>query len=705
MRIPGIPDEHVERIHENYGGGKGGLGYRHIPSGLLVFRECPPGVSIFQFDQELFAEFCDKLRKHSRSVDRSRLDAAYQTALAALLAERTPEGYWVGELSTSALSTAVASSALALVDRAKYDALIRGGVAWLAEHQNDDGGWGDTVRSSSNISTTMLCRAAFHLTDTAAEHRETINRAECHLRERHGKTPREIAEAVRRRYGKDRTFSVPILMTSALAGLVSWDEVPSLPFELACFPQSWFRFLRLPVVSYALPALIAIGQAVYHHRKPWDPFRRIVRRLAINKSLRVLEAIQPSNGGFLEAAPLTSFVALGLASTGRADHPVVRKCVQFLVQSVRPDGSWPIDTNLSTWVTTLSVNALAAAGDLDKLEKRDELCDWLLRQQYKERHPFTGADPGAWAWTPLPGGVPDADDTPGALLALTHFFECEDPHRVILHPYAPKSALDQRPGETPLAAVKRRKAARQAVFASAIAMAIADSRLPALNWLLELQNADGGWPTFCRGWGKLPFDRSGSDLTAHALRAVAAWLDCSPIDVSFRASDCSMKGLKYLQRAQLPDGSWLPLWFGNQHAPDDINPTYGTARVLAAYRDLDKMSDEPARRGVAFLLSIQNADGGWGGAANTPSSVEETALAVEILCDLPDPAVIKAVNSGVAWLVEQVEAGKLREPTPIGFYFAKLWYFEKLYPIIFIVAALGRARRKLAPNNPSEPEA
>ena len=47
------------------------------------------------------------------------------------------------------------------------------------------------------------------------------------------------------------------------------------------------------------------------------------------------------------------------------------------------------------------------------------------------------------------------------------------------------------------------------------------------------------------------------------------------------------------------------------------------------------------------------------------------------------------MNSGLAWLVEQVEAGGLREPTPIGFYFAKLWYFEKLYPIIFTVAALG----------------
>src|SRR6202011_2168241 len=132
-----------------------------------------------------------------------------------------------------------------------------------------------------------------------------------------GKTPAERAEAVRARYGKDRTFAVPILTTCALAGLVSWNEVASLPFELACMPQSWFRFLRLPVVSYALPALIAIGQTVFHHRRTWNPIVRMFRGLAINKSLRVLEAIQPSNGGFLEAAPLTSFVALGLASTGR----------------------------------------------------------------------------------------------------------------------------------------------------------------------------------------------------------------------------------------------------------------------------------------------------------------------------------------------------------------------------------------------------
>jgi squalene-hopene/tetraprenyl-beta-curcumene cyclase len=599
----------------------------------------------------------------SLAIDASRLDRAYQTALAALLAERHPEGYWIGELSTSALSTAVAVSALALVQKAtaiygSFIPLIENGVSWLAAHQNADGGWGDTVKSFSNISTTMLCRAAFHLTATADRYADVLHKTDAWLAERYGKTPAELAKAVRARYGKDRTFSVPILMTSALAGLVDWKEVPSLPFELACFPQWLYRFLQIPVVSYALPALIAIGQAVHHHRPPWNPFARLVRRMAIPKSLRVLQAIQPSNGGYLEATPLTSFVTLALASIGRAEHPVVGKAVAFIAQSVRPDGSWPIDTNLSTWVTTLSVNALAAAGDLERLDKRSELRYWLLVQQFRRRHPYTGAAPGGWGWTPLPGSVPDADDTPGALLALRRLINDPPPRQIQI-------AVDW-----------------------------------AYSWLVRLQNRDHGWPTFCRGWGRLPFDRSGTDLTAHVMRAVHAW--CGHLKPQYPALGTGYQrflcevGREYLQRTQRPDGSWLPLWFGCQHAPDDENPTYGTARVLAAFRDLDRMNDEPARRGVRWLLSAQNADGGWGGAVNTPSSIEETALAVEVLLST-GPEAVKAVNNGLAWLVQRIESGGLTEPTPIGFYFAKLWYFEKLYPIIFSVAALGRARKAASP--------
>jgi squalene-hopene/tetraprenyl-beta-curcumene cyclase len=580
-------------------------------------------------------------------VQPARLEAAYQTSLAALLAERTADGHWVGELSTSALSTATAVMALYLVGErggSRRDALVAGGLRWLAAHQNADGGWGDTVKSLSNISTTMLCRAAFHLTGTVAQYAEPVRRLDSWLAERYGKTPQELAEAVRARYGKDRTFATPILTTCALAGLVPWNEVPPLPFELACLPQSWFRFVRLHVVSYALPALIAIGQAVYHHRPPRNPIARLVRAMSRKRSLRVLERIQPSSGGYLEATPLTSFVTLSLAACGLADHAVAVNAVRFLVNGVRPDGSWAIDSNLATWVTTLSINALAAAGELQSLDRLDKVRDWLLGQQHNERHPYTGAAPGGWAWTNLPGGVPDADDTAGSLLALQAIDPARSPHVHV--------------------------------------------------WLMELQNADGGVPTFCRGWGKLAFDRSGPDLTSHALRAARGAILAFTDPRYDPEPPFATRAFDYLRRSQRPDGSWLPLWFGNQHAPDDENPTYGTARVLAAYRDLNLMNEQPARRGIAWLLANQNDDGGWGGGRGTPSSLEESALAVEILLDA-GPAAQGAVDRGLAWIVERVEEGGLYEPTPIGFYFAKLWYFEKLYPMISTVAALGRACRKL----------
>jgi squalene-hopene/tetraprenyl-beta-curcumene cyclase len=46
-----------------------------------------------------------------------------------------------------------------------------------------------------------------------------------------------------------------------------------------------------------------------------------------------------------------------------------------------------------------------------------------------------------------------------------------------------------------------------------------------------------------------------------------------------------------------------------------------------------------------------------------------------------------------------VESNRHHESAPIGFYFAKLWYYEKLYPLIWTVAALGpAARERLRPS-------
>lgn len=563
----------------------------------------------------------------------TRLRKVLRVATDALLAELNADGHWTGELSSSALSTATAVVALRTVDAEKHADLIRGGERWLREHQNADGGWGDTTRSKSNISTTALCWAALGGND---------ERASAWLARASG--GQVLTAAIAARYGKDRTFSVPILMHLAICGRIDWREVMALPFELAALPHQLFGALQLPVVSYALPALIAIGQAIHHHAPSRNPLARLVRAVAKKRTLDVLAHIQPDNGGFLEATPLTSFVTMALASTGLRDHRVIRKGVTFLVNSARPDGSWPIDTNLATWVTTLSIKALPP--EALRAEQKLTLREWLLGQQYRVEHPYTHAAPGGWAWTDLPGGVPDADDTPGALLALLRLGLVD--------------AETQRAGEA------------------------------GVRWLLGVQNRDGGIPTFCRGWGALPFDRSAPDLTAHTLRAWTAWLPHLSERTKAHVERAIPRALHFLETSQRADGSWLPLWFGNEHAPDDENPIYGTAHVLEALHALDEAGLPHAAaaqaRGEDFLASRQHADGGWSSAG--PATIEETALAVEALAGTRHVA---ATDRGVAWLCERVESGAWREPAPIGFYFAKLWYHERLYPLIWTVGALSKA--------------
>jgi squalene-hopene/tetraprenyl-beta-curcumene cyclase len=585
----------------------------------------------------------------------------------ALLQQRTPLGRWEGHLSSSALSTATAVVAIALFMRDSPEpsatdvALLRRGIDWLIEHQNADGGWGDTDRSVSNISTTLLGWAALACASKTKAGAEAEGRAEAWLTNLVGSLDRQtLARAVIARYGKDRTFSVPILTACALAGRLgdgpeAWRVIPQLPFELALLPRWLFPMLALQVVSYALPALIALGLARHHHRRSRNPLTRTIRNIAVRRSLRVLALLQPTNGGFLEAIPLTSFVTMSLVGAREADHAVVRRAIHFLRQSVRDDGSWPIDTNLATWVTTLSVQALNAGGRIGQHldgPSRASLRVWLLSQQTRRTHAYTGAAAGAWSWTHLPGGVPDADDTSGVLLALR--------------------ALD--PDE------ETRRAAAGGV-----------------EWLLDLQNRDGGMPTFCRGWGALPFDRSGADLTAHAIRAWVAWRSDLDPPLQRRIDSALEAALRYLTRQQRPDGAFLPLWFGNQHAPNDSNPTYGTSRVLlalSAAREWTRFPVEtPMRRGVEWLLRARNTDGGWGGDQGTPSSIEETALALSALAVFPgDPWAQAAARTGMEWIARMTTGCTVFPPSPLGLYFAKLWYYERLYPIVWATEALERSR-------------
>ena len=643
-----------------------------------------------------------------------RLQAAYKTVSADLLAAANATGFWPGQLSSSSLSTATAVSALVSCElemqrkdclkeewSEKIQLLIFSGLHYLAKQQNEDGGWGDTERSRSNIATTMLVRSAFQMAGAPAHPDDLLPKADSYILREGG------VRGLRRRYGKDKTFAAPILANMAIAGMTPWSRVPALPFEFACLPQASYRHLRLPVVSYAIPALVAVGLVKFKQAPPLNPVTRFIRKKCIDRGLRRVEEMQPESGGFLEAIPLTSFVAMSLASAGYADHPIVLAAIRFLSDTVRDNGSWPIDTNLAVWNTSLSASALCK-GKRENLNTEQQgnhsennhpldfssaaVCEWILSQQQIHQHPYTAALPGGWSWTERSGGVPDADDTSAALLAMKALLIREK----IENLSHTKNTL------TPAVQTKS-DLSEKAYLAANLGS----------DWLLKLQNEDGGWPTFCRGWGKLPFDRSGADLTAHAIRALTCWKDSS---VTIGSTDASAdplrvekielaieKGFAFLESVQQEDGRWLPLWFGNQTQPDESNPFYGTAKVLMAYRDTGRLENPHAERALKWLLASQDLGGGWGGSGrhiakslpHEPSSIEETALALEALMSHPrlksDPSVQHMVNKGLAWLTDSIERGGHEQAVPIGLYFAKLWYYERLYPLIFATSALATA--------------
>ena len=575
-----------------------------------------------------------------------------------LLQKRNASGYWEGRLSSSALGVAVAITALHFHDAAGNASEISSGISWLESNLNADGGFGDSPESFSNVSTSLLCYSAVKACD-GGENLLLLRIGDYLRSEKIDVNSSELIPAILDFYKTDRTFSVPILTMCALCGVPgkeAFDSIPQLPFEFSLLPRSFYSMLNLSVVSYAIPALIAVGIAIFRFKQQKNPLMRRIREASIKKSLVLLRKIQPESGGYLEAVPLTAFVCLCLIESGYRELEVVRDGMNFLKRTQREDGSWPIDIDLSTWVTTLAVKSIRK--NVDKIldsDGKQQLTNYLLAIQNKYIHPFNGTPPGGWGWTSHSGSVPDGDDTPGVILAL-----------IVLN------------GENP-------ELIRNPVLAG-------------INWSMQLQNNDGGFPTFSRGWGKLPFDQSCADLTGHAIQAMAKTdhifgdsltrTERSGIRKSF------VKALIYLEKQQQASGYWLPLWFGNQHTADHTNPVYGTARVTAylnetletnfgnEYQVILKLMID---RGCKYLASVQNEDGSWGGAKDIQGSIEETALAITALFR---NGFQEQGTAGINWLAEKTKSDGLIE-SPIGLYFASLWYSEELYPLTAYLECLS----------------
>ena len=577
-----------------------------------------------------------------------------------LLEKRNASGFWTGRLSSSALGVSVAITALHFYDSAGNALEISSGLDWLRMNVNADGGFGDSPESVSNVSTSLLCYSAVKVCSPESSENSLLQKIGDYLRSQNIDVNSEkLISAILDFYKTDRTFSVPILTMCALCevpGKEAFDSIPQLPFELSLLPRSFYSLLNLSVVSYAIPALVAVGIAIFRFKKKKNPLMRWIRAASVIKSLALLRKIQPESGGFLEAIPLTAFVCLCLVESGYRDLEVVRDGITFLKRTQREDGSWPIDVDLSTWVSTLAVKSLR--NNLDDIldhSAKQKLTTHFLSIQNKQIHPFNGTQPGGWGWTSFSGSVPDGDDTPGTILALLALNQ-ENPERII------------------------------------------DSIWNGCSWLMNLQNSDGGFPTFSRGWGKLPFDQSCSDLSGHAILALAKSHHVYTDEISGKRRSkirkSFVKALIYLEKHQAKSGFWLPLWFGNQQTADHSNPVYGTARVTAYLNETLKTSlgkefkiilNLMISRGAEYLVSAQNTDGSWGGAKDISGSIEETSLAVTAL--ITNGFQEECANA-LNWLAEKTKSDRL-VAAPIGLYFASLWYDEELYPITAYLECLS----------------
>ena len=594
-------------------------------------------------------------------IEKERLKVQYALLTDLLIKEQNKDGFWTGRLSPSALATAVAIVALKIKESEVYKEKIGKGLDWILNHINNDGGFGDTPESQSNVSTSLLCYATIsYCHEENVQKKSALSGIEQYLLTQNiNLNPENITSSVLEFYGNDYTFSVPILSMLVICGVMnekSCRQIPQLPFEFVLLPSSLYSFFNLRVVSYAIPALIAMGIFIFKKREHHNPLMQLIRKKAIRPSLKKLSGIVPESGGFLEAIPLTAFVSMCLISCGQEDNEVVKKGIDFLNKQQRPDGSWSIDTDLSTWVTTLAIKAIGPnLNQFSTTGNIDQLGSHLLSIQYKERHPFNNAKPGGWGWTNYSGSVPDVDDTCGAILAL-------------LETYGGKEE------ET-------------------------TSIMNGCRWLLAQQNSDGGFPTFCKGWGKLPFDRSCSDLTGHAFCALMSTIEKLgqriPKNVQKDLYSSALKGFEYLKREQRESGEWLPLWFGNQMTANKTNPVYGTAKVCIYLSDcvnytclnnkLKAWMNHQIGKAREFLLQQQNIDGSWGGAFGIRGSIEETSLAISALTPTSEGSCLR----GFQWL-NKTYTNEGLQSKPIGLYFAALWYDEKLYPLIYYIEALRR---------------
>lgn len=339
----------------------------------------------------------------------------------------------------------------------------------------------------------------------------------------------------------------------------------------------------------------------------------------------MLDRIEP-DGTFLNYFSSTTLMIYALLARGYSNtHPVITRAVQGLkAMTCRIDGELHCQyTTASVWNTTLINYALQEAGVPDASNTIKKANHYILSRQHFKYGDWVIHEPnllpGAWGFADMNTIHPDIDDTTAALRAI------------------------------------RTLAIKQVDYRQAWDRGV--------NWLMSMQNKDGGWAAFeknvdkkllnllpIEGGKDLLIDPSTVDLTGRTLEFFGNYTHLDHHHPKVK------RAIRWLLRQQNSDGSWVGRWGVY---------IYGTWAAVTGLIAVGVPTNHSAiQKALAWLRKIQNLDGGWGESCKSDiinsyvplgeSTRTHTAWALDTLISAAT-SVTPEIENGAAFLVDQKE--------------------------------------------------
>ena len=622
----------------------------------------------------------------------ARLEQAIERGADHLLSLQFDAGYWHGELEAD--STLESDYIYYLHVLGKADPKRIAKLAnYVRQKQLADGGWSTYPSGPSELNATCKAYFALKLAGDAVDSPHMV----------------QARDTVHRLGGLERSNSY-VRFYLAVAGAVGWDLVPAILPEMMLLPNwfylniyemsSWTRGIVIPMAilsalrpDWRLPErarvdelfsdpsrktaafdwsdqllswrnfFLALDRALKLYEKlPWKPLRQ--RALREAKSW-LLEHIERTEGlAAIYPAMMNSIFALMALGHGPNDPLTAREIREFARFEIEENDTIRLQPCVSpVWDTCIAMVALEEAGVAADHPALVKSAEWILSQQVLGPGDWQvknkDAEPGGWVFEFRNDFYPDVDDTAFVLMALQRV---KYPDTVRME-----------------AAVRR-----------------------GIQWLLSMQNRDGGWAAFDR-------DNNKGFLCNIPFADHNAMLDPSTADVTARVLECLgrfgwpaehpaiQRALRFLLQDQCEDGSWFGRW--------GVNYVYGTSGVLRSLETVSLTAKEYCQRAVSWLRAVQKADGSFGESLrsyNEPetkgqgaSTASQTAWGLIGLlagAEADDPAIHKAVSYLVG---QQNSDGSWSESEFTGTGFPCVFYLKyHLYRNSFPLYALARFRNK-----------